>query len=170
MITIRESRPEDAAALLDHIRLIGGETDNLTFGPEGLPFTVEQEEAYIRSVSEDPKAVMLSVWEDGVLLGEGSLSPLPRRMSHRAELGLSVRKSAWHRGIGSMIMEKLIASAREKGLELIHLEVRSDNTRAVRLYEKYGFRRIGTFPAFFKIGNDYFDFEEMVLDLRRILS
>ena len=49
---------------------------------------------------------------------------------------------------------------------MINLEVRADNESAIHLYEKYGFRSIGTSPAYFKIGDQYFDFVLMVLDLR----
>ena len=34
--TIERARPEDAAALLEYLKIIGGETDNLSFGPEGV--------------------------------------------------------------------------------------------------------------------------------------
>ena len=50
--------------------------------------------------------------------------------------------------------------------EIIQLEVRSDNTSAIHLYEKHGFQRIGTIPAYFKMENAYFDFDMMCLDLR----
>lgn len=63
-------------------------------------------------------------------------------------------------------MTSLIAYARKHGLELISLEVRSDNAPAIHLYEKYGFRRTGTYPACFKIGSACFDCDLMVLDLR----
>ena len=55
--------------------------------------------------------------------------------------------------------------ARAQGLEIIELEVRSDNPRAIRLYEKFGFVRIGHYPGFFKIGGEYFDCELMNLYL-----
>jgi ribosomal protein S18 acetylase RimI-like enzyme len=87
-------------------------------------------------------------------------------MSHRTELAISVVKEQWGSGIGSMIMEQLMAYARNNSVEIINLEVRSDNSRAIHLYEKYGFKRIGTLPAFFKIGAQYVDFECMYLDLR----
>ena len=35
--TITRARPEDAAALLDYLKIVGGETDNLSFGAEGVP-------------------------------------------------------------------------------------------------------------------------------------
>lgn len=32
---IVRAQAEDAAALLEYLKIIGGETDNLSFGPEG---------------------------------------------------------------------------------------------------------------------------------------
>ena len=46
----------------------------------------------------------------------------------------------------------------------MNLEVRSDNARAIRLYEKYGFRKLCTFPHFFKINGEYVDFDLMNLE------
>lgn len=34
---IVRAQAEDAAALLEYLKIIGGETDNLSFGPEGVP-------------------------------------------------------------------------------------------------------------------------------------
>ena len=47
MIEIRELTPEDAEALIACLKRTGGETDNLTFGSEGLPVTVEQEKEHL---------------------------------------------------------------------------------------------------------------------------
>ena len=41
--TITRARPEDAAALLDYLKIVGGETDNLSFGAEGVPLAPEEE-------------------------------------------------------------------------------------------------------------------------------
>jgi len=46
--------------------------------------------------------------------------------------------------------------------------VRSDNVRAIRLYEKFGFRKLCTFPAFFRIGGQDIDFDVMLLQLAQI--
>lgn len=165
-IIIRETRPEDAEAIIAYLKRVGGETDNLTFGAEGLPVTVQQESGYIKSVADNPRAIMLTAWRDGELVGECSLSPFPRRMQHRAELGITVAKAAWNSGIGSAMMEKLIAFACSSGTEIINLEVRSDNSRAIHLYEKFGFRRIGTSPAYVRVDGIYQDAELMYLDLR----
>ena len=85
-LTIRPALSEDAAAILAYLRQIGAESDNLTFGPEGLPITEEQERQYLRQVENAPAALLLTeectrtvyavqllppiVWED-------PLPPLP---------------------------------------------------------------------------------------------
>lgn len=61
--------------------------------------------------------------------------------------------------------EKILAFAKENGFEQLNLEVRDSNTRAIRLYEKYGFRKLCTFPNFFKINGEYIDFDLMNLEL-----
>ena len=48
---ITQAWPEDAAALLDYLKCIGGETDNLSFGPEGVPLDVEAETQYLAARS-----------------------------------------------------------------------------------------------------------------------
>lgn len=165
-IEIREVMPEEAEALLACMRQTGGETDNLTFGKEGLPVTVEQEREYLEQMHLAEKSVHYGVWKDGEMIGNGSLNGLPRRMGHVAEMGLAIVKPQWNRGIGGMLVRKLIGYARKARIELIRLEVRSDNAGAIHLYEKYGFRCVGRVPAYFKIGEEYFDFDVMCLDLR----
>ena len=89
-------------------------------------------------------SVLYGVWKNREIIGDASLSGFSRRMSHRAEFGISVVKSEWGQGIGSALLQKCIMYAKEHAIELINLEVRSDNIRAIHVYEKYGFRKIGT--------------------------
>lgn len=165
-IEIRETMAEDAEEVIHYLKQVGAETDNLTFGKEGRPVTIEQEKEYLQQAHDAERSVHYGVWKDGKLIGEGSLSGLPRRMSHCAGLRVTVVKAEWNKGIGSRILKKLIEYARGGGIEMIILEVRSDNAGAIHLYEKYGFKHAGTTPAYFKIGNEYFDVEKMYLDLR----
>ena len=165
-IIIREAMAEDAEQIIAYTKIVGGETENLTFGETGFPVTLEQEEKFLKSVSNDKTSVHLVACKDGEIIGEGSLSGLPRRMCHRAELGITVRKIYWGQRIGSLLMKELIKYAKENGIEILNLDVRSDNVNAIHLYKKFGFKHIGTSPAFFKIDGKYVDFELMYLDLR----
>ena len=69
----------------------------------------------------------------------------------------------------SALTEAVLAFAKENGFEQLNLEVRSSNARAIRLYEKYGFRKLCTFPHFFKINGEYIDFYLMNLEMDSIV-
>ncbi|EFA23143.1 ribosomal protein S18-alanine N-acetyltransferase [Bifidobacterium gallicum] len=50
----------------------------------------------------------------------------------------------WQRqGVASMLLRQLIAQARDQGVARMLLEVRTDNEPALRLYEQFGFTRLG---------------------------
>lgn len=162
---IERAKPEDAAALLEHLKIVGGETDNLSFGAEGVPLSVETETNNLSAQVDSPDNVLFIARVDGQIIGDASLNRKPRRMSHRGEFGISVQKAYWGNGVASALMETILAFARENGFEQLNLEVRSDNSRAIRLYEKYGFQKLCTFPAFFKLDGQYVDFDLMNLQL-----
>ena len=104
---------------------------------------------------------------DGEIIGTASLTRKHKRMRHRGELGICVKRAWWGSGAAPALMDALLAFARENGFEQLNLEVRSDNIRAIRLYEKYGFRKLCVFPGFFKIDGKYIDFDLMALELTR---
>ncbi len=166
-ILIKEAQPKDAFQILEYVKAIGSESDNMTFGAEGMPITVEEEVKYIQSMLEDSKSVFYLAWDGEKIVGDGSLRSLPRRMGHRGSLGLAIRKEYWNKGIGSAILGEIIEFAKEHHIDVINLEVRSDNEAAIHLYEKFGFKRIGISPAYCKVGEEYVDFMLMYLDLRR---
>ena len=49
VFVIEQAREEDAAALLEYLKVVGGETENLSFGEEGLSTDLAAEQAYLRS-------------------------------------------------------------------------------------------------------------------------
>lgn len=165
-ITIEKATCEDAAEILQYLKQVGGETDNLTFGAEGLPFTVEAEAAYLRQIENSCDAVILIAKENGKIVGDASLSRLPRRMKHRGDFGVSVLKKCWNRGIGSRLLLEILNFAKQNSFEVIDLQVRSDNLSAIHLYEKFGFQKIGTHPSFFKIGGEEIAVDYMYLKIQ----
>ena len=166
-IIITKAIPEDAKEILEYLKKIGGETDNLTFGSEGLPISEEAEKSYLENLVGSTTSVMYVAKKDGKIVGNASFNGKPgERMKHRGEFAVSVLKCEWGQGIGSMLLEAIIDFAKNIAhAEIISLEVRSDNERAIKLYEKYGFEKIGCFKGFFKIDGEYVDFELMNLYL-----
>lgn len=160
-ITIDRAKPTDAQLILDYLKQVGGETDNLTFGAEGMPFSAQEEAAYIAQFENSKDSIMLVAKDGDKIVGIGTLERLPRRMNHRGDLGLSVAKSHWNKGIGSELMEKLLGFARENGFEIVDLQVRSDNISAIHIYHKFGFQKLGTHPAFHKVKDNDVGFDYM---------
>lgn len=165
VFVIERARAEDAAALLEYLKIVGGETENLSFGAEGVPISLETEQDYLRAQYKSPDNVQYLAKVDGEIIGTASLNRQPRRMSHRGVFGISLKKAWWGCGAASAMMEAVLAFAKENGFEQLNIEVRSSNVRAIRLYEKYGFRKLCTFPNFFKINGIYIDFDLMNLEL-----
>jgi ribosomal-protein-alanine N-acetyltransferase len=59
-----------------------------------------------------------------------------------------------HRGLGTHLVRRLFAAARELGLSELLLEVRADNLAAVGLYERLGFASIDRRPGYYAGGHD----------------
>ena len=89
---IERARAEDGAALLQYLKIIGGETNNLSFGPEGVPLSVEAEEAYLRVQEGSADNVQYLARADGEIIGTASLNRKPNRMRHRGEFGISLKR------------------------------------------------------------------------------
>lgn len=165
-IIYRAAAASDAAQLLAYLKTVGGETDNLTFGPEGIPFTVEQEAALLEQIAASSNRRFFLALDGDRIVGNACVDGFGNpRFRHRCNLAISVLRDYWGRGIGTGLMERMLDFARQIGVELASLEVRSDNERAKALYRKFGFQSFGTFPKYFKIGGQYFDVDCMTLEL-----
>ena len=166
-ITYREAEPSDAGKFLEYCKIVGSETDNLTFGAEGLSLTISQEADFIRKFAGNPGSIMIVAFDEGELIGTGAVSVVSGkpRFAHRREIAISVRKDYWGKGIGTGIMNVLMDFARKSGAEVLELEVRSDNEAAISLYKKFGFEKIGTNEKFFKINGEFFAADYMNLYL-----
>jgi RimJ/RimL family protein N-acetyltransferase len=166
-ITYREAEPSDAGKFLEYSKIVGSETDNLTFGAEGLSLTISQEADFIRKFAGNPGSIMIVAFDEGELIGTGAVSVVSgkTRFAHRREIAISVRKDYWGKGIGTGIMNVLMDFAKKSGAEVLELEVRSDNEAAISLYKKFGFEKIGTNEKFFKINGEFFAADYMNLYL-----
>jgi RimJ/RimL family protein N-acetyltransferase len=79
---------------------------------------------------------------DSKLAGTLSFSSGRRpRLRHTGELAVSVLRAYWGLGVASALIDSLLAWARDTGsITKVNLRVRTDNRRAIDLYERKGFR------------------------------
>lgn len=166
-LRIRKAKPQDAQTILDYLAFVGSESDNLTFGSEGLGYTLEEETKTIESIALSENSIMLLGFIGDTLVSVANLGGKSReRMKHTATLGISVRKDYWHQGIGKAMLKKLIEFAIQNPvLEMLDLEVRSDNVHAIGLYTSFGFHQVGIMPKLMKIDGCYFDTLVMVKEV-----
>lgn len=88
---------------------------------------------------------LVAVTERGELAGFAFLKMrdyLPSQ-SPSAELGVVVSDPFQNRGLGSRLIKRLLELARRGGIREVFLSVLPDNSRAIHLYRKFGFRFVG---------------------------
>lgn len=64
-------------------------------------------------------------------------------------LNISVRRDLHGHGVGRLQLDKVIAIAKENGMTSVLLEVRPSNVRALAVYERYGFAKIGVRKGYY---------------------
>jgi [ribosomal protein S18]-alanine N-acetyltransferase len=65
-------------------------------------------------------------------------------------LTLAVAADRWGQGIGSALLEALLAEAARRRCTEVFLEVRMDNARAQALYRRYDFAEIGVRKGYYQ--------------------
>ncbi len=100
-------------------------------------------------VTADPVSRYYLVAEDdGVVTGYGGL--LAQTGGQADVLTLAVAAHRWGEGIGSALLDGLLAEAARRGCTEIFLEVRVDNDRAQRLYRRRGFTDVGVRRGYYQ--------------------
>lgn len=152
MIIIQQLKPHESAAYrVLHLEalMLQSEFFGTTYADAAalktLPF-----ERFIQA--RDTDNVMFGAFLNGQLSGVCGLQREPGGKSrHRAKLvQLYVAERALHRGIGSKLVDAVLRYAFE-GLMLqqVELGVVENNSTAIRLYEKKGFKEFGRMEHYF---------------------
>ena len=96
-------------------------------------------------------------------------SPL-KSLRHVAELNIVVHLGWQRKGIGSQLLDAIIAWAKNTpAVEKIQLNVRATNLGAIALYQAKGFEIEGRLKNHLKVGDSYIDDLIMGLDIRSSL-
>lgn len=106
--------------------------ENLSFGPDAF------NSRRLRYLISSPNVHFVLAMIDQQVAGY--LILLTRKGSKRIRI-YSIATSPWHRGMGvaQHLLNYTKTRAREQHMELINLEVREDNHKAIALYTKAGF-------------------------------
>jgi len=146
-VVIREGRVEDAAEMIAMMQELCEEPGiGIPLGPGEFQNTVEEEKEWIRWRLDTENCLLLvavATQDDGEeeIVGMLDCTGGKRRAAlHETVLGIVVKKVWRDRGVGTALMERALAWARESGVvKRVQLEVFTNNERAIHVYEKVGF-------------------------------
>lgn len=149
---LRNAEGTDACECFDVFQTTHAQTDFLLTYPDENSFDEEEFASELTGRAENPRAVEVCAVVDGRVVGTASVDPVGRRCKnrHRCELGISVLREYWGRGIGRALMEACLECARQADYAQAELEVVADNASAIGLYRSLGFVEYGRNPLAFR--------------------
>ncbi len=107
---------------------------------EHMAFSTPWRTEDFSSLIQNPDALNLVAVEQDRVVGYSCAW----RIVECAELGnLAVLPECQGRGVARGLLDATLKNCRSNKVEMLFLEVRASNIRAVELYERYGFSRIG---------------------------
>lgn len=107
----------------------------------------------------------LCVFVNGVFAGNVHVEKGRYRHSHVGHIGISLLEPFREEGIGTVLMQAVIDEAKGLGLRLLTLSCFENNPRALHVYEKLGFQKIGVIPGDIAFKDNYVGSIQMYLPL-----
>jgi ribosomal protein S18 acetylase RimI-like enzyme len=151
---IRRATRDDASALGE----LGAKTFSDAFADRNRPEDIESYlartygETHQREEIGDPSIVTLLADEGGRLAGFAQLRIAATEHGDGEVARFYVDREHHGRGLAQQLMQAVLEAARERGCSTVWLGVWEHNARAIRFYEKCGFRDVGSHP--FLLGSD----------------
>lgn len=146
-VVFRYPTKEDFADMFSFACDIGAEDTTILL--DRAP-TEEEEHDFFNTMIRDVeanKAIYIMAYVNGLFVGNGRVMRKKYRESHIGDIGISLRAKYRDEGIGTELMGALIVEAKTLGLRLLTLGCFENNTRALHVYEKLGFKRVGVIPG-----------------------
>ncbi|MGD2154284.1 MAG: GNAT family N-acetyltransferase [Gemmatimonadales bacterium] len=96
---------------------------------------------------------------EGRVVGWAAVSPVSDRCVYGgvAEVSIYIGADARGIGVGSMLMQHLVAESEERGIWTLQAGVFPENEVSIALHEKYGFRIVGRRERLGKLGTRWQD-------------
>lgn len=148
-VVVRAIRADDAPLLLDYINTLSRERTFIR--RQGVQLSLAEEKKFVANQVRGLRAghsLQYLLFVEGELAGVSGIQLKELSSSHVGEFGISIAKKFRRLGLGTLLMDLVIAGAhRLKGIRIVALTVFGNNPVAQRLYRKQGFRKFGVLPG-----------------------
>ena len=123
-----------------------------TRGKEDAPLVLESEIDYLKNQNLSRNVMLLAIINKKIV-GHAVITEKSQkvRLKHRCEFSIGVLKEHWSKGIAGKMMVEIIDLAKKMDYEQIDLVVLKSNTRALQLYNSFGFEQTGEIKHSFKM-------------------
>lgn len=123
-----------------------------TFQDKGYPWTVWDEGHHTHSR-------LAAIDNDGHMLGWASLAPVSGRCCYQgvAEVSIYIGADSRGKGIGMLLLNKLIEESEKHGIWSLYSAVFPQNEGSIALHKKCGFRYIGYREKIGKLHGEWVD-------------
>lgn len=141
VVTLEPLRDEDSDALFAWIN----DRELVELSAVFRPVSRAEHDSWFAAVRQGDDTLIYAIREDGALVGTCQLLVDGVEAELRIRIGV---ESAQGRGIGTVAVTELVRQGfADLGLERIWLQVFDVNARAIRAYEKAGFRTVREGPT-----------------------
>lgn len=167
-VRIRNAETYDAEKLLKTVKEYVNDSDYIPKLFEEIKITVEQEEDWINSFIQKENSLLLIAEFEGRIIGNLDITGNSREiMQHTAVIGMGILTEWRNSGLGTELLKHSIQWAKENPiLELLWLQVYTENTLGLHLYRKMEFIENGIIKNYFKQNGKYYDNLTMSLPVK----
>jgi len=152
-VLLRSPNASDADAMLTYLKQTSQETEQLLRYVDEWTVATQDEAEYLERILLSPCDLNISAFINDKLVGNVSINALGnfRKIKHRASLGISIIKSHWNLGLGTLLIEEALRTIRTSEITQVELGVFSNNESAIHIYKKLGFHKYGLLPNAFRL-------------------
>ena len=115
----------------------------------GDKITLAHEKKYVADTLDEMKKhikIRFVVTLGAQIIGSAEIRRGGGRKHHMGEIGLSILKPYRGKGLGNILMQRLINEGKRMGLRTLTLHCFENNDAALGLYKKFGFVACGLLP------------------------
>lgn len=132
--------------------------ENLNFNNVDFVHEIEEEifpspwsmESFIGEINNESAHYVVMLFEDTVI-GYGGMWKV---LDEGHITNIAVSKTFQGKGFGNDLVEAMLILAKELDINDVTLEVRESNTKAIKLYEKFGFKLAGVRKKYYSDNNE----------------
>lgn len=148
-VIVRYPKNGDAEAMLNYINTISKEKTYIIW--QGEQTSLKEEQKYLMNQLEDinkHETVQLLLFVNNELSGISAIGLGKKIKSHVGVFGITISKKYRGKGFGKLLTKLVLKEAVKNltKLKIVTLEVFTENKKALKMYENFGFIEYGKLP------------------------